>query len=149
MINGYGSFGSALHLAAVQANPEVFELLLKRNKQYIDVRNQKYETPLHVVVQKLSSASTHLEMIGMKNQLSRAYLKMAANTKLAAKIKCSDLMQTQIESRLKAIGECLIMAGADLTAPEQSCWSYVHIASKSFSLNTIRWILSINKVLKE
>ena len=66
LINGYGSFGSALHLAAVQANPEVFELLLKRNKQYIDVRNQKYETPLHVVVQKLSSASTHLEMIGMK-----------------------------------------------------------------------------------
>lgn len=94
MINGFGSFGSALHLAAVQVNPEILELLLQRNKQNVDVRNQKYETPLHVVIQKLASASTQLEMIGMKNQLNRAYQKMVSNPKVAAKMKFLDLMQT-------------------------------------------------------
>lgn len=28
--DGFGTFGSALHLAAVQANPEVLELILQR-----------------------------------------------------------------------------------------------------------------------
>ena len=51
--------------------------------------------------------------------------------------------------RLRAIAECLIFAEADLMAPEQYMWSFVHIASKSFSSATICWMLAINKVLKE
>ena len=43
----------------------------------------------------------------------------------------------------------MIFSGADLTATEQASWSYVHMASKSFSLDTLRWMLSINKVLRQ
>ena len=68
-------------------------------------------------------------------------------TKVAAKIKHSDPLNVQIDVRLKAIAENLIFSGADLNAMEQSSWSYVHMASKSFSLDTLRWMLSINKAL--
>ena len=41
------------------------------------------------------------------------------------------------------------MSGADLTAQEQASWSYVHIASKSFSSDTLRWMLATNIALKQ
>ena len=123
-------------------------MLLKQGTGNLDIRNKKEETPLHMVVQKLSSSSTCLEMIGARNRLSRANLHLQPKTKVAAKLKHADPLNIQIDIRLKAIGENLIFNGADLTAKEQSSWSYVHMASKSFNLETLRWMLSINKVLR-
>ena len=88
-------------------------------------------------------------MIGARNRISRANGLLMPKTKVAAKLKHYDPLHVQVEVRLKAIAECLIFSGADLTANEQSSWSYVHIASKSFSLDTIRWMLAINKALKQ
>lgn len=132
----------------MQASQDVLEMLLKQDTGNLDIRNKKEETPLHLVIQKLSSSQTNLEMIGARNRISRANLLLQPRTKVAAKIKHSDPLNIQIDIRLKAIGENLIFSGADLTAIEQSSWSYVHMASKSFNLDTLRWMLSINKVLR-
>ena len=85
----------------------------------------------------------------MKNRLSQQKLMLSPKTKVAAKIKHSDPLSIQVELRLKAIGECLIFSGTDLTASEQSGWSFVHIASKSFSMATVRWMMSVNKALRD
>ena len=55
--------------------------------------------------------------------------------------------QATIDVRLKAICECLILSGAGLDIQDSGGWGAVHVASKSFNLNTIRWMLSVNKVL--
>lgn len=71
----------------IQSNHEVFELLLKQNPANIDIRNAKSETPLHIVLQKLSNAATHLEMICARNKISKANLVLEPKTKVAIKIK--------------------------------------------------------------
>ena len=88
-MNGFGSFTSALHLAVAQANPEIVEALLMRNQGNIDVRNQKFETPMHTVIQKLSNSNFPIEMIGVKNRLYGKTNSAITNpkNKLAAKMK--------------------------------------------------------------
>ena len=149
-MNGFGSFTSALHLAVAQANPEIVEALLMRNQGNIDVRNQKFETPMHTVIQKLSNSNFPIEMIGVKNRLYGKTNSAITNpkNKLAAKMKQFDALAIPFEKRLKACGEILIYSGADLSAQEQSNWSFVHVASKSYSADTIKWMISVNKELK-
>eukprot|EP00353_Schmidingerella_taraikaensis_P008869 CAMPEP_0185587822 /NCGR_PEP_ID=MMETSP0434-20130131/50682_1 /TAXON_ID=626734 ORGANISM="Favella taraikaensis, Strain Fe Narragansett Bay" /NCGR_SAMPLE_ID=MMETSP0434 /ASSEMBLY_ACC=CAM_ASM_000379 /LENGTH=142 /DNA_ID=CAMNT_0028210021 /DNA_START=839 /DNA_END=1267 /DNA_ORIENTATION=- len=88
-------------------------------------------------------------MICARNRISKANLAITPKTKVAMKLKHADILNIHAELRLKAIGEQMIMAGADLTAQEQTNWSYVHLASKSFSHDTIRWMLAINDALKQ
>jgi hypothetical protein len=53
------------------------------------------------------------------------------------------------DTRLKAIAEALIFAGADVNAFDNLNWAPVHLASKSKSLATIRWMVSVNHVLQQ
>ena len=133
----------------IQSNHEIFELLLRECNGNIDVRNLKEETPLHIVMQKLSNAATHLDMICARNKINKANMAITPRSKVAMKLKHADSQNIHAELRLKAIGEQLIMAGADLSAQEQTNWSYVHLASKSFSHDTIRWMLAINEALRQ
>ena len=77
-------------MAVIQANQEVIEMLLKQNTNNFDIRNKKEETPLHIAIQKLSSSTTNLEMIGARNRISRANLLLMPKAKVAAKIKHAD-----------------------------------------------------------
>ena len=54
-ITGFQSFGTAMHLAVMQGNPEVVELLLRQDLSEIDCMNEKHETPLHIAIQLLSN----------------------------------------------------------------------------------------------
>ena len=53
--SGFQNFGTAMHLAVMQGNPEVVELLLRQDLSGIDVMNEKHETPLHICIQLLSN----------------------------------------------------------------------------------------------
>lgn len=94
-----------MHLAVIQSNHEVFEILLKQNPGNVDIRNAKFETPLHIVLNKLSNAATHLEMICTRNRISKANLLLEPQTKVAIKLKHASMFNIQAELRLKAIGE--------------------------------------------
>ena len=87
-------------------------------------------------------------MICARNKINKANMAITPRSKVAMKLKHADSQNIHAELRLKAIGEQLIMAGADLSAQEQTNWSYVHLASKSFSHDTIRWMLAINEALR-
>ena len=47
-----------MHLAVMQGNPEVVELLLRQDLSGIDAMNDKHETPLHICIQLLSNQQT-------------------------------------------------------------------------------------------
>ena len=89
----------------ITSNHEICELLLKQNSSNIDVRNAKFETPLHIVMQKLSNAATHLDMICARNRISKANLALEPKSKVAIKLKHAHPSTIQAELRLKAIGE--------------------------------------------
>ena len=47
---GFQNFGTAMHQAVMQGNPEIVELLLKQDLSVVDVMNDKMETPLHIAI---------------------------------------------------------------------------------------------------
>ena len=71
-------------------------------------------------------------MASLKSPIAKSNWHIKANT------------QASVEARLKAIGECLILSGAELHTEDQGSWAAVHVAAKSYSLGTIRWMLSVN-----
>ena len=48
--SGFPNFGTAMHLAVMQGNPEVVELLLRQDLGGVDRKNEKNETPLHICI---------------------------------------------------------------------------------------------------
>lgn len=51
--------------------------------------------------------------------------------------------------KLKVIAERLVLAGSQLNNREAGGWTIAHIAANSESTDTLKWILEMNKVLKE
>jgi len=52
------------------------------------------------------------------------------------------------ETRLKAIGEILVLSGANPNERDEAHWAPVHLATKCSTTAVIKWLSSLNKVLE-